>query len=338
MIGPGFFSYLESIAYELSNRGFECMVFSDRHSNGKIAKIMYRIGFYDVFSWAKKRHLKSIYNQIVANKISDVLLINVEGCDRNFIQNLIKSNVSISLYMWDSSKNKANFLSYIDLIEAKSSFDPQDCETFGLKYIPLFGEFGLSPNHHITQKNIDIYFCGTVHSNRPKIIYQILKFSIENKLKFISHNYYHNKFLFFIKSLAYPYGLAIFKSVTNKSLSKSKIFESMSLAKFVLDIQHNGQKGLTARTFEALRCGAHLITTNDFALKLPHGLKNRITVFNEIRDLQNINFNDFEGSPLTVEQDYYLSLQRFVDDIIVLMSMNRRNIDNMHYGQYPPHA
>jgi hypothetical protein len=95
----------------------------------------------------------------------------------------------------------------------------------------------------------------------------------------------------------------------------------MAASKYVLDIQHEGQKGLTARTFEALRSGAHLITTNDFAKNLPYGLSRRVRIFTCLADLEAINFSEPTDALLTPEQDYYLSLQRFVDDIMKLINL-----------------
>lgn len=320
LVGPSF-SYLDAISIELNRRGVFSVHLDERHSNRIIAKIKYRIGFYNTFKGAKKRHLKALYNQIIDKNISDVLLVDVEVCDRDFVEKLIKANINVGIYMWDSAKNKPNFLKYIDLLTAKSSFDPLDCETFGLRYIPLFAEFGNVNKCDIQIKKSDIYFCGTLHSNRPKIINQVLKFSKINKLNFISHNYYHSRLLFLIKSLVSPSYLSIFKTVTSKSIPKSEIYNSMATSKYVLDIQHEGQKGLTARTFEALRAGAHLITTNDFAKNLPLGLSRRVKVFSCLADLESINFSELAGEGLTPDQDYYLSIQRFADDVISLMNL-----------------
>jgi hypothetical protein len=322
LVGPSFFSYLESIASELHRRGIFSMHLDERHSNQVMAKIMYRIGFHHIFTRTKKKHLAFLYDQIITKNISDVLLVDVEVCDRDFVKKLINANINVGIYMWDSAKNKPNFLDYLDLLKAKSSFDPGDCESLGLKYIPLFAEFGASSRVKNSTKNIDIYFCGTLHSNRPKILNQVSKFSKANNLKFISYNYYHSKLLYLIKSLLAPSDLRIFKTITNKPLQKSEIYASMASAKYVLDIQHSGQRGLTARTFEALRSGAHLITTNDFAECLPHGLEKRIKIFKSTADLKNITFTNFSSTELTNDQDYYLSINRFVDDIVRLMSIN----------------
>ena len=91
-------------------------------------------------------------------------------------------------------------------------------------------------------------------------------------------------------------------------------------SKFVFDIQHKGQSGLTARTFEAIRSGAYLITFNKNAFSLPKYCHDRIFLINDVADIDKIDFSAYDKlEGLTDEQDYYLSISRFVDNLIEIM-------------------
>lgn len=319
LIGPNFFSYIQSISHELTRHGFISLFFDERHSNSITAKILYRVGYYNIFENKKRIHLDNILYKLLEHNVTHVLLVDVEVCDRDFIIKLKKLNIFVALYMWDSAKNKPNYIKFLDLLDAKASFDPGDCIKYSLKYIPLFSEYGILSDSQNVNRIIDIYFCGTLHSSRSKIIYDISKYACIRGIKYISYNYYHSKILFFLKSIFNLSGLYLLPTIKDHPISKNDIYANMLNSKFVLDMQHSAQKGLTARTFEALRSGAYLLTTNPYANLLPLNLNQRIVVFQKCTDLDIVDFENYNFVPLTEEQDHYLSIGRFADDILLLL-------------------
>jgi hypothetical protein len=53
IIAPSFFSYIEAIRDEFNKRGIECNIYDERHSNGILSKISYRLNLNNVIK--KKR-------------------------------------------------------------------------------------------------------------------------------------------------------------------------------------------------------------------------------------------------------------------------------------------
>jgi hypothetical protein len=83
----------------------------------------------------------------------------------------------------------------------------------------------------------------------------------------------------------------------------------------VLDVPHPGQTGLTARTFEVLAAGVRLLTMHDRAHDLlPAEFADRIIAVRGIDEALALDFVSLKPlTPLTADQRYFLSLDRFVD-------------------------
>ncbi|CAC9442957.1 hypothetical protein [uncultured Gammaproteobacteria bacterium] len=99
---------------------------------------------------------------------------------------------------------------------------------------------------------------------------------------------------------------------------KKKIADLFKSSKVVLDITHPNQKGLTSRTFEALRSGSKLITNNENCEMLGREYISRIFIVKNIENQQEalLEFMELKIPPLNAKQDHFLSIGRFVDQIL----------------------
>jgi hypothetical protein len=325
LVGPSFFAYIEAIRGNLVQRGFETEFFDERHSNRIPVKIMYRLGLYSKFGTRKDRHLDALAARIRQGKFTDVVLIDVEVCDARFVKQLSDAGVRVHLYMWDSAKNKPRYLSYLHLLCGKSSFDPEDCALHGLAYIPLFAEDTFSARRWqppaTPQRPVDVAFCGTLHSNRARRITELLQVARNGRLNVALLLYFHSRWLLAIRSLVDFSFARYLKCVSTVGFTKQQIFELFARSKFVFDLPHPGQVGLTARTFEALRSGTRLITFNKAARDLlPASFATRVFVIESVEELGRLDFSGpSPTSLLSAVDDYYLSLDRFVDQILALI-------------------
>lgn len=315
----------------MAEKGFDSEFFDERHANSIPIKILYRIGFFSAFARRKNRHLNEIASQVLHGKFTDVILIDVEVCDTRFVQYLTNAGVRVHLYMWDSAKNKPSYLRYVHLLHGKSSFDSEDCAAYGLTYIPLFAEDVFSARHQALQpikdRSVDVSFCGTLHSNRAKRIGELVDFAKQHSLTISLMLYFHSRRLLALKSFARISNGRFLRVISTTGYSKQQIFELFSRSKFVFDLPHPGQVGLTARTFEVLRSGARLITFNEKALSLlPASLSDRVFVIKTVNDLKCLDFSAAcPSSALSRADDYFLSLDRFVDQLLNLVGAVRPN-------------
>jgi hypothetical protein len=283
---------------------------------------LYRVGFHAKFEWRKNRHLGKLAGQIIAGKFSDVLLVDAEVCDAEFVKQLMSAGIRVHLYKWDSTKNKPRCLTYLELLHAKCSFDPQDCSTYGLSYVPLFAEdvfsARLKGQVEPPDRPIDVSFCGTLHSNRARRLAHLMKVAGHKGLKVCLLLYFHSRWLLLIKSAVHISNLRFIHQVSTTGFSKQEIFDVFARSRFVFDLPHPGQLGLTARTFEALRSGTRLITFNRLASSLlPPSFADRVFVINTADDIRGLDFSGpCPTSRLSAQDDYYLSLDRFVDQLL----------------------
>jgi hypothetical protein len=323
LIGPSFFSYTKAIESIFINRGFFCINFDERHSNSLIVKILYRLQVHLFFIKYRDNHFKKIFDSLIANRVTDLLLINTEVITVSFIKLLKANNIKVHLYLWDSIRNKRVFLNYISHCNTISSFEPDDCKKYNLVYIPLFAEdfFKMPLDLKSSRKN-NIVFNATLHSRRAKDISIIESCLLGTKFKLVKMLYYHSKLLLILKCFFKLDNIKVFNNVRFDFYPKSMIASNYFNAKFVLDIHHFGQGGLTSRTFEALRSGAYLITSNPNFLLLPRGLRSRVIYLSDYRDIKNkINSTRCVFKKLPPKLDYFLSADRFVDNLIKLIDI-----------------
>jgi len=312
LIGPEFFSYMTSINNEIRERGMDCCFFDERYSNSLLPKILYRFNLSFFISYKKNRHINNIMTSILRNKIEHVVLICVETIKKDHVALLRRHNIKTHLYMWDSFSNKKSAEKLLALVDSKSSFDPLDCERYSMEYIPLFAENIFKNSACEIRDRKGIFFSGTMHSNRSKILYKLEKLKIHITKKI----YYYSKLTFLMRCVFDLYGFFYIKKISSKKFSKIDLASSFSEAMAVLDIHHPKQCGLTMRTFEALRSGAWLITFNKTIKTLPENFLKRIVLIRKPADLC-LKKNIILAPPdsLTTQEDYFLSIERFVDDL-----------------------
>ena len=78
---------------------------------------------------------------------------------------------------------------------------------------------------------------------------------------------------------------------------------------------------MTARTFEALRSGARLLTFNRASASLlPESLQPRVRIIDDIEEAAAIDYAACgRMPPLSPDERYFLSLGRFVDQLLDMM-------------------
>lgn len=320
VIGPTFFSYTQTIAGEFARRGIEVCDFDEKRSNRKRSKIAYRLGFGVGANSAQSRYLSELTDRIIAAGYPDVLLVGVEVIDRATVAKLTAAGIRVHLYMWDGSANKGRFRDYLDLLATRATFDPADAKAHAMAYVPLFAESLFDDGEPVEVRH-DLSFCGTMHSLRVAIVARLLSAPWAKDLRLGLLLYYHSRALFLLKSLAQPAGLKVLPLIRDTAFPKELVARLSRESRAVLDIPHPGQAGLTARTYEALTAGAQLVTFNRLAGEmLPAAFASRVVVIDTIDDLAAIDMTAPRPGPLGTEERYYLSLERFVDQMLRLMN------------------
>lgn len=321
IIGPEFFSYIKAIKNELNSRRIPCEFYDERHSNNVFSKIIYRLQL-DFFLYKKKQdHLDQIFDSIITTHITDVILIATEVVNNSFVKQLQQIGIRVHLYIWDSFRNKKSCLALLENVKNVASFDPTDCKKYSLTYIPLFAE-SIFQEKPINQKKLNqIVFNGTLHSNRPNMLIKVEKYLRKSEFTLVNLAYYYTRPLYIIKSLANPNIIKYLFKLSTSGFSKQEIAKNFFRSKAVIDFHHQDQDGLTSRTFETLRAGCWLISFNKTIELLPKNLRHRVIYLDSIDHLpRNLNKLKQELPKLEAVDDYYLSLERFVDDLLAFVN------------------
>jgi len=315
IIGPAFFDYTKAIAAEMDNRGIYTFVFNELHSETIFSKIAYRLKLDFFFSLKVKKYREKIYQYIDKHKITDVLFVSPEIIDKKYLTE-VKRKARVHLYMWDGFLNKKNPLSVLNLFDTKASFDKFDCQQYGLNYIPLFAEKMYQGNSD--RKKYDLSFCGTVHSNRLVWVNKVQRFAKDNNLRVGLFLYYYSPVLLLIRLLMNRCCFNLFNKVSYSGYKKEDVADLFKSSKVVIDITHPNQKGLTSRTFEALRSGSKLITNNENCKMLGREYMSRIFIIKNIENQHKalLEFIELKTPSLNDKQDHFLSIERFVDQVL----------------------
>lgn len=325
IIGPSFFSYVQAVVQEFNRRGIPTVEFDERHSNGVATKVIYRLGLGRLLPSIKANHLATILYGIREARCTDVLLISVEVVDTQFVEALHQEGIRVHLYLWDGVANKVGIEKLIAIIENKGTFDPVDSEALGMPYIPLFAEatFDEARLKSSGPYAYDIGFCGTVHSSRSAVLAELLRAPWAKRLRLALMLYYQSRALLIVRGIADWNLWRLMPRISTTSFPKPQVADMLGKTRFILDVPHPGQSGMTARTFEVLLAGSRLLTFNRVAAAwLPKSLQARVKVIDRMRDAADIDFNACERMPpLNEEERYYLSLARFVDQLMAMMKI-----------------
>lgn len=261
---PKFFSYETILKEELIKMGADVVFFDERPSNTTLGKALLRIN-RNLMKSEIKRYYDYIMSQIDREHFDYIFICQAEATPTYFLE-FLKEHFPTAqriLYLWDSVNNKVNTLEKVAYFNRIYSFDIQDCKQYHWHFRPLFFDESYTTMKKKKVDRCDLFFVGTIHSDRYKILEQIKKSFLKQKKTVFYYYYIPSKLMYYY----YKYVKKIIphskKSDFNyRALDQKTLQEKLSGALIVVDIQHPQQTGLTMRTIEMLGAQKKLITTN----------------------------------------------------------------------------
>jgi hypothetical protein len=218
-------------------------------------------------------------NRLASTSYDIVFVIQGEGLSPKVLQ-LIRTlfpQASLTLYMWDSFRNKPNLVGNIKYFDRCFSFDSKDCLTYGMQFRPLFFNDGFDSSQ-VEGTSYDVSFIGTAHSDRYRIIKNLHQ-ALPTNSKTYFYLYLQAKWYYQYQRLANRHlAGAKISEFEFTPLEKSKVQEVFGQSFSILDIEHPDQIGLTMRTFETLGAQKKLITTNKAVIEYDFFHPNNILV------------------------------------------------------------
>lgn len=254
------------------------------------------------FSTSSFKFLKKIYYSIVNPNVKyikqyeaeldqkyDLLfVINGYAFDEYLINFLKRKNPNLKsvLYLWDGLAffDFSNNFQYFDSV---FTFDIKDAKDYGVNFLPLF--WVKEPFEPTLNLSYDLFFVGTLHSDRCRILDKISKqcereqiksflrlvirkriLNVIDKLRYLYYKYKKTpNAQGFIDEYLYLKNRKKSSFLTTDILSSQEFYQKMINSKCVLDLELPYQTGVTNRMIAALANHKKIVTTNVYVKEYP---------------------------------------------------------------------
>lgn len=269
----------------LTGLGAEVKVYDERPSGSTFSKIILRL---------LKKKVPAIFNNYIKSIIKAehvefdyIIVIRGEAFTPSTIKVLREAypKAKMILYLWDILETN-DLRDIIPMFDSVYCFDPEDtANNKGVKFRPLYSmDLYREGSNNDVDKNIDLSFIGTIHSDRAKILNQIDKYCRKENLNFYQYKYVRSR-LIWLKEKICKFPFMSYSETKFIGASQDKILEVSLRSKALLDINYYDQKSLSMRPFEAMMLQRKFITTNPEIVKYDFYDSRNILVI----DPENIN-------------------------------------------------
>lgn len=308
--------YGDAIKMELERRGAYVAAYDERPSQSSLMKIAIRLLKKRVPSFFLK-YISDIIKKNQHKSFDYLLICRGEAFTPLVMKHLQKAFPTAKkiLYLWDILRT-TNVREIIPYFDKALSFDPDDVESnSSLIFRPTFFVPQYKEICNQTSFQNDIMFVGTLHSNRYKIIQNLVSFFENMSLRYFVYLYVPSR-LVYVKDWFVKFPYMPLSKVKFSPISMFDTVKKLSVTKAILDINYTAQKSLSMRAFEALAAQRKYITTNPEIKKYDFYNKQNVLVI----DLNNLDIpKEFIDTPFLPVADtvlYKYSVAGLVDDFL----------------------
>ncbi|MGG7619619.1 lipopolysaccharide biosynthesis protein [Bacillus coreaensis] len=318
---PLFFNYHKKLMAAMERMGADVDFFDERPSNTVFSKALLRIN-RNLVTGQIQKHYQGISSRIKGKAYDHIFICQAEATPIHFLKEVKERNpeARMVLMLWDSVANKVNTLEKLDLFDEVFSFDHHDCDKFGLTFRPLFFdvEYEEIANDQHTLV-YDLFFVGTVHSDRYKILKEVKNQFERNHLKVFYYMYLPSKLMYYQrKYLTNDFDGSNMSEFSFVGLPSDQLTAKLKQSKAVVDIQHPKQSGLTMRTIEMLGANKKMITTNKEIQKYDFYHPNNICVVDRNHVEVPTEFMIAPYVPVEEKIKERYSIEYFIKDLLGL--------------------
>lgn len=258
------------------------------------------------------RYHNGIIEKIKDNHYDIVYCYKGEAFSPSMIQKLkgLFPDAYFVLYFPDSVRNNPSARQIIPLFNDTYTFDKEDTEQFGLRFLPLFYSDNMrNVAESQSEKKYDMFFVGTVHSDRYNFIKKIVRQYESKGLSAFTWFYFPSRVLYYKMLVENSEVRKAPKSEFKfKTIPAAQLAQLLAESSVVLDIQHPKQTGLTMRTIETLGAKKKLITTNSQIVMYDFYNPNNILVVDRKNPVIPDSFieSPYEEIPQDIYEKYYI--------------------------------
>lgn len=303
-----FLGFQDDIKNALEAMGASVDWYDERVGESTFTKALVRIN-RNALALKIKRYYERIIEDTKAVDYDYIFFVNIEAATQGIIESLKQyhPNAKFILYEWDSILNNKNAKGLLNLFDETWSFDKNDCQEFGMNFLPLFYNNEYAGLQEKDNYEYEVMFIGTTHSDR----YRFVK-SIEDQIEGNKFNwFYFPSRLLYLKMLLQDKWFRTNSKYLDfrfSPLSKKDLLGIVEKSRIVLDAQHPKQTGLTMRTLETLGARRKLITTNQYVKEYDFYNPNNILIVDRNNPIIIEEFlkNEFEVPSSEIYKKYSL--------------------------------
>lgn len=266
IVTPAFFGYENVIADAFRSAGHDVQLRDERPSNSAVARAAVRAAPLLMRS-AVRRHFARLTRELDDTSYDMLLVIKGEVVTRRFIEAFRAQNPHglVVYYAFDSLANSPKARENLDLFDFRYTFDRTDSDNeIDFRYKPLFYSDEYTPGSN--ERDLDVSFVGTLHGDRYAFTQAIAQGVPDERREL--YYFVAASWFFWVRKLTSRDVWPVHRrAISTTSLSRAQVVELMQRSRAVIDVQREGQAGLTMRTFEVLATGAALITTNSAVMR-----------------------------------------------------------------------
>lgn len=311
MIGIGFLDYERKIQDKMLEMGYSVDLIFDIPSGYRFYSN--RIFPKFINKYKVKKHKRFLYDQI-DYAVYDLILVvtgrNMSSDLLDHIRKRKKNDAKLILYLWDDIARVANFWQNREFYDKIYSFDPLDCAKEGFEFLPLFYSDDYCQEQH--EKKIDLYCAMNNHSDRVRIMNEVAWQNRSEKVLHLMVNIGRYQYIREKIRGNKPQNGVIYNT---KEISRYQNIRYMCLSRAMLDIQYEGQTGLTVRTMETIGSRMKIITTNEDIINYDFYYPENIQIINRKKPVVNWSFFDIAYKELPDEIYEKYSLKNWINVI-----------------------
>ena len=256
--------YGTEIKKKIQQFGAYIKVYNERPSSSVLGKISTRV-LKNISDVPFNQYIRKIISENIDIHYDYVFVVRAEAFQPSSLILLRKAfpKAKFILYLWDSIVN-TDTTKIIPYFDKSYSYDVNDVNDNSLlSYRPTFYLDQYSNIPCECSNEFDLFFFGTIHSDRIDVLDKI-KIQFHNQGLFLySYMYFPGRIMYYKK---YIYDNNIrHKSINDfhfSLLNLNSTIDYVSRSKASLDIQHPAQSALTLRPIEMLGAKRKLVTTN----------------------------------------------------------------------------
>lgn len=318
-LAPSFFNYENVIKEKMIELGAEVVYYNERSISSALNRAILK-QCPRLFDRQSDRYYENILSEHKNESFDYIFVIKCDMITARMLKK-IKSTypgAKMCLYLWDSVKLIPGILDKIKYFDSVYSFDHKDVSDIPeLQLRPLFFSDVYMPKQKACVYKYDLAFCGTIHTDRYRILKNLLQQAECLHLNFYKFFYLQADFIYYWFKLTKPEFWGAPKSLFSfKKASGGEISSAMELTKVIVDIQSPLQTGLTMRTLEIVGLKKKLITTNIDIVNYDFYNPNNIMVIS--RDNPKLDKRFFESDYVDIPSEIYqkYSITSWILDIL----------------------